>query len=226
MQSSKGLGPELADSILAVIRHRYNLRMSKIFDGFILTGHYDHDKLYALQSITKELFGTPILENRFPLLDERKVSHVSLQLGVAPILVDSNKKQLFNYTELPTIFDKSKKPYPSTNLLYVMKQQQCWTPYLPFKTVEEKLLFKLVAPQFVDKYSGKIMVNYLCDKWNGGLLEMPPVVSQNPVKYETLRKYWRGERSGTHKSLIASVGYTSFDFHIHFYTLRRSLFLL
>jgi hypothetical protein len=54
-------GPQFADALLALFRHRYNIRASEKYrPNFPRIGHYDHHLIDEVQEITLRLFGRPV----------------------------------------------------------------------------------------------------------------------------------------------------------------------
>jgi hypothetical protein len=114
-------GPRFSNNVLAVIRHRFNIRRSEENRvGFPKIGHYEHYLLDRIQTNTAALFGKGVLRWWIPTL----LYNVSPEtFGIVPCVVDDINSDFY----LSEALYKTDAEYRSK----ILEKTNNWEGYTP-----------------------------------------------------------------------------------------------
>lgn len=126
-------GPEYADSALAILRDRHNVRASqRNRPNFPTLGHYEHYLVDHIQVITKQLYGRPVHDwwvepTNFVMTKE--------SFGVLPVVP-------LDQQEVDLRFDDPRMKDYNKSTKFLATRMKTVVPHVPVQTRDEMALFK------------------------------------------------------------------------------------
>jgi hypothetical protein len=169
-------GPQIADAVLAILRHRHNIRASQRNRAlFPNVGHYEHYILDDIQELTTFIYG----EKLFTWWDRSSVHPESEEVfGVVPCIPKSQQVE---------VLDSDIIGYSPT-MKFLSKAQKSIVPYGPVNSIAERRLYAWSIGNYLGSTLNSVNWDKMAEDWNAGKLTINGGPCVPNVKEEILSK--------------------------------------